>query len=119
MLTSAASSFSEEETGERRREMEELRIRLAAKDAEIKRLLLERQGERKRAEEKEEAKREFEEKWAESVAEIELLKSSLESQQIILQHLQEKDEERKLREAEAEAENTYFHQELEVISLNY
>lgn len=109
----ASSPFYEEETGERRRELEELRIRLAAKDTEIKRLIREKQEERRKAEEKEKTRREVEEKWQESIAEIELLKSSLESQQIILKDLQEKEEERKEREAETEAEKAYFHQELE------
>jgi hypothetical protein len=68
----ASSPFYEEESGERRRELEEMRIRLAAKDAEIKRLIREKQEERKRAEEKEQTRREAEEKWQESIAEIEV-----------------------------------------------
>jgi hypothetical protein len=73
----ASSPFYEEETGERRRELEELRIRLAAKDNEIKRLIREKQEERRKVEEKEKTRREVEEKWQESIAEIEVTHNAL------------------------------------------
>jgi len=76
-LSTQSPFLMPEEAGERRRELEELRLRLSAKDAEIKRLINEKQEERKRADKEAQAKREFAEKWQESAAEIEVIRRLL------------------------------------------